>query len=103
LRATLSLLLRSAGYLALVVERAKKCLDFTGTLYFVHLLFCCAYRGTRTHHARIRSLACIVIIFRACAHACTFRRLAAQLFVVGGQRGGAGGHGGAGVRCVVSR
>ncbi len=29
----------------LVVERAKKCLDFTATLYLLHLLFCCAYRG----------------------------------------------------------
>jgi hypothetical protein len=28
-----------------VVERAKKCLDFTVTIYFLHLLFCCAYRG----------------------------------------------------------
>jgi len=28
-----------------VVERAKKCLDFTVTLYSLHLLFCCAYRG----------------------------------------------------------
>lgn len=36
---------RRAGYLALVVERAKKCLDFTATLYFLHLLFCCAFRG----------------------------------------------------------
>jgi len=34
-----------AGYLSLVVERAKKCLDFTATLYLLHLLFCCAYRG----------------------------------------------------------
>ena len=37
--------MRRAGYLALVVERAKKCLDFTATLYFLHLLFCCAFRG----------------------------------------------------------
>lgn len=36
---------RRAGYLALVVERAKKCLDFTATLYSLHLLFCCAFRG----------------------------------------------------------
>lgn len=28
-----------------MVERAKKCLDFTATLYFLHLLFCCAFRG----------------------------------------------------------
>jgi len=27
------------------VERAKKCLDFTATLYFLHLLFCCVFRG----------------------------------------------------------
>lgn len=29
----------------MVVERAKKCLDFTATLYLLHLLFCCAFRG----------------------------------------------------------
>jgi hypothetical protein len=28
-----------------VVERAKKCLDFACTLYLLHLLCCCAYRG----------------------------------------------------------
>lgn len=32
-------------YLSFVVERAKKCLDFTATLYLVHLVFCCVYRG----------------------------------------------------------
>jgi hypothetical protein len=31
--------------LSVVVERAKKCLDFTVTLYFLHLMFCWAYRG----------------------------------------------------------
>ena len=31
--------------MSVVVERAKKCLDFTVTLYFLHLMFCWAYRG----------------------------------------------------------
>jgi len=34
-----------AGYLCLVVERAKKCLDFTATLYITHLLFCVFHTG----------------------------------------------------------
>lgn len=34
-----------AGFLCVVVERAKKCLDFTATLYFLHFLFCLAFRG----------------------------------------------------------
>ena len=36
---------RRAAYLSFVVERAKKCLDFTLTLYIIHLACCCAYRG----------------------------------------------------------
>ena len=37
-----------AVYLSLVVERAKKCLDFTATLYLLHFCFCLAYRGFPT-------------------------------------------------------
>ena len=32
-------------YLCVVVERAKKCLDFTTTYYFIHLLCSCLYSG----------------------------------------------------------
>mmetsp|Transcript_4648 Transcript_4648/g.8233 ORF Transcript_4648/g.8233 Transcript_4648/m.8233 type:complete len:145 (-) Transcript_4648:1168-1602(-) len=35
----------SAGVLCLVVERAKKCLDFTFTSHFVHLSACTMYEG----------------------------------------------------------
>ena len=55
---------RRAGYLALVVERAKKCLDFTATLYFLHLLFCCAFRGP--------SVAKRVLLCAFFAHLCCF-------------------------------
>lgn len=34
-----------AGYLLLIVERAKKCLDFTATMYIVHLFLCLIYGG----------------------------------------------------------
>eukprot|EP00245_Coleochaete_scutata_P000304 TRINITY_DN10373_c1_g1_i1.p1 TRINITY_DN10373_c1_g1~~TRINITY_DN10373_c1_g1_i1.p1 ORF type:complete len:162 (-),score=29.24 TRINITY_DN10373_c1_g1_i1:861-1346(-) len=34
-----------AGYLMLLIERAKKCLDFTCTMYIIHLLFCLVYNG----------------------------------------------------------
>jgi uncharacterized membrane protein HdeD (DUF308 family) len=34
-----------AFLLCAIVERAKKCLDFTLTLYFVHYCCCCAYGG----------------------------------------------------------
>ena len=34
-----------AVYLSVVVERAKKCLDFAGTLFALHLALCCAFRG----------------------------------------------------------
>lgn len=34
-----------AGYLVLLVERTKKCLDFTATVYIIHLFFCMGYSG----------------------------------------------------------
>ncbi|PIN04456.1 Integral membrane protein involved in transport between the late Golgi and endosome [Handroanthus impetiginosus] len=34
-----------AGFLVYLVERAKKCLDFSATLYIIHLLFCFFYGG----------------------------------------------------------
>mmetsp|Transcript_4185 Transcript_4185/g.4839 ORF Transcript_4185/g.4839 Transcript_4185/m.4839 type:complete len:174 (-) Transcript_4185:639-1160(-) len=38
-----------AGYLCLVVERAKKCLDFTATLFFVHLFLSSVHSGFPTN------------------------------------------------------
>lgn len=35
----------SAGYLLLLIERSKKCLDFSVTLYIVHLFICIGYGG----------------------------------------------------------
>ena len=35
--------------LALLVERAKKCLDFASTVYIVHIVACCAYGGFPRH------------------------------------------------------
>lgn len=32
----------------ILVERAKKCLDFTVTLYIIHLILCCLYNGFPT-------------------------------------------------------
>mmetsp|Transcript_24381 Transcript_24381/g.46265 ORF Transcript_24381/g.46265 Transcript_24381/m.46265 type:complete len:147 (-) Transcript_24381:425-865(-) len=34
-----------AGYLCIIVERAKKCLDFTVTLYIVHFFGCMLHSG----------------------------------------------------------
>lgn len=34
-----------AGYLLLLIERAKKCLDFSVTMYIIHLIFCSMYAG----------------------------------------------------------
>ncbi|KAL3633034.1 hypothetical protein CASFOL_026018 [Castilleja foliolosa] len=34
-----------AGVLVYLVERAKKCLDFSGTLYIIHLFICIVYGG----------------------------------------------------------
>ncbi|XP_073301922.1 uncharacterized protein [Primulina huaijiensis] len=34
-----------AGFLLYLVERAKKCLDFSATLYIVHLFICAIYGG----------------------------------------------------------
>jgi hypothetical protein len=36
---------RSAGYLTLIVERAKKCLDFAFTSHFIHLVACTAFEA----------------------------------------------------------
>ena len=35
--------MRSAVLLSLIIEKCKKCLDFTVTLFFVHLLVCTIY------------------------------------------------------------
>lgn len=35
----------SAGYLVFLIERAKKCLDFSVTLFVVHLFVCMLYGG----------------------------------------------------------
>mmetsp|Transcript_4649 Transcript_4649/g.8235 ORF Transcript_4649/g.8235 Transcript_4649/m.8235 type:complete len:122 (-) Transcript_4649:1347-1712(-) len=40
----------SAGVLCLVVERAKKCLDFTFTSHFVHLSACTMYEVSMVCH-----------------------------------------------------
>ncbi|KAL2653564.1 hypothetical protein R1flu_021692 [Riccia fluitans] len=37
--------LAGAGYLLVLIERAKKCLDFSATLYIIHLFFCLVYGG----------------------------------------------------------
>ncbi|KAL4289573.1 hypothetical protein GQ457_14G006010 [Hibiscus cannabinus] len=45
---TVSFLLSSiagAGYMLYLVERAKKCLDFSATLYIIHLFICIMYGG----------------------------------------------------------
>mmetsp|Transcript_17435 Transcript_17435/g.42322 ORF Transcript_17435/g.42322 Transcript_17435/m.42322 type:complete len:153 (-) Transcript_17435:539-997(-) len=36
-------------FLYIVVERAKKCLDFAATMYGFHILFCWYYGGMPTH------------------------------------------------------
>uniref|UniRef100_A0A7N0RGY5 Protein SYS1 homolog n=1 Tax=Kalanchoe fedtschenkoi TaxID=63787 RepID=A0A7N0RGY5_KALFE len=37
--------LAGAGYLLYLIERAKKCLDFSATLYILHLFICIIYGG----------------------------------------------------------
>jgi hypothetical protein len=37
--------------LAVIVEKSKKCLDFTCTLLFVHVVICCMYDGVSTIHS----------------------------------------------------
>uniref|UniRef100_A0A7C9DYL0 Protein SYS1 homolog n=1 Tax=Opuntia streptacantha TaxID=393608 RepID=A0A7C9DYL0_OPUST len=37
--------LAGAGYLLYLIERAKKCLDFSATLYIIHLFICIVYGG----------------------------------------------------------
>ncbi|KAF5191830.1 Sys1-like protein [Thalictrum thalictroides] len=34
-----------AGYILYLIERAKKCLDFSATLYIIHLFICIVYGG----------------------------------------------------------
>ncbi|KAG4199107.1 hypothetical protein ERO13_A05G129132v2 [Gossypium hirsutum] len=34
-----------AGYMIYLIERAKKCLDFSATLYIIHLFICLVYGG----------------------------------------------------------
>ncbi|GMH15956.1 hypothetical protein Nepgr_017797 [Nepenthes gracilis] len=34
-----------AGYMVYLIERAKKCLDFSATLYIIHLFICYIYGG----------------------------------------------------------
>lgn len=37
--------LAGAGYLLYLIERTKKCLDFSATLYIIHLFICTVYGG----------------------------------------------------------
>ncbi|KAF3633104.1 hypothetical protein CQW23_11453 [Capsicum baccatum] len=37
--------LAGAGYLLYLIERSKKCLDFSATFYIIHLLICIIYGG----------------------------------------------------------
>ncbi|KAF8050141.1 hypothetical protein N665_2038s0014 [Sinapis alba] len=37
--------LAGAVYMIFLVERARKCLDFSATLYIIHLFFCIVYGG----------------------------------------------------------
>lgn len=37
--------LSRAGYILFLIERAKKCLDFSATLYIIHLFVCIMYGG----------------------------------------------------------
>ncbi|KAJ7962966.1 protein SYS1-like [Quillaja saponaria] len=37
--------LAGAGYMFYVIERANKCLDFSATLYIIHLFICVTYGG----------------------------------------------------------
>lgn len=37
--------LAGAGVLPYVIERAKKCLDFSATLYIIHIFICIVYGG----------------------------------------------------------
>ncbi|KAK9677127.1 hypothetical protein RND81_11G123200 [Saponaria officinalis] len=37
--------LAGAGYLLYLIERAKKCLDFSATIYIIHLFICIVYGG----------------------------------------------------------
>ncbi|KNA11707.1 hypothetical protein SOVF_132600 [Spinacia oleracea] len=37
--------LAGAGYLLYLVERAKRCLDFSATIYIIHLFICVVYGG----------------------------------------------------------
>lgn len=37
--------LAGAVYMVYLIERAKKCLDFSATLYIIHLLMCIIYGG----------------------------------------------------------
>ena len=41
--------LAGAAFLCVVVERAKKCLDFTVTAHFMHLCSCSLYDGLPDH------------------------------------------------------
>ncbi|KAL5729333.1 hypothetical protein ACHQM5_002304 [Ranunculus cassubicifolius] len=37
--------LAGSGYVFYLIERAKKCLDFSATLYMIHLFICIVYGG----------------------------------------------------------
>ena len=57
----------SAIFIAKIVERAKKCLDFTITLFFFHFLGCLVYRGfpSRSEWWTIQFLSVIVTVLLA--------------------------------------
>ena len=83
---------RSAFFLCVIVERAKKCLDFATTAHFLHLCFCVLYATSRTDRpmvplraacARAGRLARSPVVLGPAAQV---RWLARLVGVVGGQR-----------------
>lgn len=68
--------LSGAILLPVIVERAKKCLDFTSTLYIIHLGICCFYDGVPQNWEwwilQMASLALMVVLGE---YACSRREL----------------------------
>lgn len=66
--------LAGSGFLCVVIGRAKKCLDFTATVYFVHLVNCTVVSGVPSGVTWWALTTCSIIIMAMIGECLCFQR-----------------------------
>lgn len=66
--------LAGSGFLCVVIGRAKKCLDFTATVYFVHLINCTAFSGVPSGITWWALTTCSIVVMAMFGECLCFQR-----------------------------